>query len=98
MKITTRNYLLSAYFITALSFCLNSYSQVSDKTVIKGFVLDALTGYPIPYVSVFLKGTTVGTLTDTDGKYLIDSNIPADSISFSFMFKSVVHIFSLSGG
>lgn len=85
MKISTRNYLLSAYFIIALSFCLNSYSQESEKTVIKGFVLDALTGYPISYASVFLKGTTVGTLSDINGKYLIESILPADSISYSFI-------------
>jgi hypothetical protein len=85
MKITARSYFLSAYFLTTLLFCLNSYSQVSDKTVIKGFVFDALTGYPIPYASVFLKGTTVGTLTDINGKYLIETSLQVDSISFSFI-------------
>jgi hypothetical protein len=89
MKITIRNYLLSVYILAALSFCLNSFSQVSEKSVIKGLVLDALTGYPIPYASVFLKGTTVGTLTDSNGKYLIESGLSADTISFSFIgYKS----------
>jgi hypothetical protein len=85
MKITFRNFLLSAYILTALLVCFNSFSQVSEKTVIKGSVLDALTGIPIPYASVFLKGTTVGTLTDINGKYVIESNLPADTISFSFI-------------
>jgi hypothetical protein len=85
MNITIRTYIFSAYLFAALLFCLNSFSQVSEKTVIKGVVLDALTGYPIPYASVFLKGTTVGTLTDNYGKYRIESSLPATTISFSFI-------------
>ena len=85
MKITIRTYFFAAYIFGALSFCLNSFSQVSDNTVIKGLVIDALTGYPIPYASVFLKGTTVGTLTDNNGRYRIESNLTANTISFSFI-------------
>ncbi len=55
-------------------FCLNSYSQVSEKTIIKGTVTDELTGNPVPFASVFLKGTTVGTLTDNNGKYRIETS------------------------
>ena len=64
MKITVRNFLFSVFILANLSLCLNSFSQVSQKTIIKGTVTDALTGDPIPYASVFLKGTTIGTLTD----------------------------------
>lgn len=85
MNITIRNFLFSVYFFSALLFCLNSYSQVSEKTVIKGSVIDALTGIPIPFASVFLKGTTVGTLTDNNGKYTIETNLAAGTISFSFI-------------
>ena len=85
MKITIRNYFFAAYIFGALSFCLNSFSQVSEKTVIKGRVTDALTGYPIPFASVFLKGTTIGTLTDNNGIYRIESNLAADTISCSFI-------------
>jgi hypothetical protein len=89
MKLSVRNYLFSLYFLASLSFCLNSFSQVSDRTVIKGLVIDALTGTPIPYASVFLKGTTIGTLTDANGKYNIESVLRADTISFSFIgYKS----------
>ena len=79
----------SIYIWQLSSFCLNSFSQVSEKTVIKGSVTDALTGYPIPFASVFLKGTTVGTLTDNNGKYRIETSLTADTISFSFIgYKS----------
>ncbi len=85
MKITARKYLIPAYLIAFLTFCLNSFSQVSDKTVIKGLVTDALTGYPIPYVSVFMKGTSIGTLTDISGKYRLETATPTVAISFSFI-------------
>jgi hypothetical protein len=85
MKITIRYFIISVYILANFPFCLNSFSQVSDKTVIKGLVTDALTGYPMAYVSVFIKGTTVGTLTDNAGKYRIETSLPAGTISFSFI-------------
>ena len=85
MKITFRNHIFFLFTLAALSFSLNSFSQVSGKTVIKGLVVDALTGYPIPFASVFLKGTTVGTLTDDNGKYRIETSVAATTISFSFI-------------
>ncbi len=89
MKIPVRKFLSPAFFTVVLTFCLNSFAQVSEKTLIKGLVLDALTGYPIPYASVFLKGTSVGTLTDANGKYLLESGLRSDTISFSFIgYKS----------
>ena len=69
-------------------FCLisqNVYAQVEDKTIIKGTVTDANTGEPIPYVSVVLKGTTVGTITDTQGRYIIETYVAAAEIRFSFI-------------
>ena len=85
MKITIRNFIFSAYILAALSISLISSSQVSEKTVIKGLVSDALTGYPIPYTSVFFKGTTVGTLTDANGNFRIETNLPVTIVSFSFI-------------
>ncbi len=54
-------------------------------TIIKGVVTDELTGDPMPFVSVFLKGTTVGTLTDSTGKFRIETRLTAKSIVFSFL-------------
>ncbi len=80
-----KKYLYSIYLLLMLSFCLNSFSQVPEKTVIQGIVTDALTGEPVPFVSVVLKGTTVGTLTDNQGKYRVETNINAKEIAFSFI-------------
>jgi len=85
MKIKIKKFSITAYLLVLLLLSLNSFSQVSDKTIIKGIVTDALTGYPMPYVSVFMKGTTIGTLTDNSGKYRIETSNPATAISFSFI-------------
>jgi|WetSurMetagenome_2_1015567.scaffolds.fasta_scaffold01946_4 hypothetical protein len=79
-----------AFTITAAILLLmlpffGSYCQSQQKTVIKGTVSDANTGDPIPYVSVLLKGTTVGTLTDNNGKYSIETSVSAKEIQFSFL-------------
>lgn len=51
---------------------------------ITGTVTDA-TGNPLPGVNVVIKGTTIGTITDMNGKYSL-SNVPPDAILvFSFV-------------
>ncbi len=58
---------------------------------LKGKVTD-VSGMSIPGVNVFVKGTTLGTITDIDGNYLL--NIPATSkkIVFSFIGMNSVEV------
>lgn len=42
-------------------------------------------GAPIPGASILVKGTTVGTVTDLDGKFTIDVPTGFDTLLFSFM-------------
>jgi len=72
--------LWSAIFVSQYT-----YSQVPGKTIIKGTVKDANTGEPLPYVAVLIKGTAVGTLTDNQGKYSIETTVSASVIEFSFI-------------
>ncbi len=85
MKLFRKKYLILGFLLLAFFICLNTFSQIPAKKVITGLVLDAKTGDPIPFVSVFIKGTSVGTLTDKDGKYKIETNLPVKSIWFSFL-------------
>jgi len=85
IKFTKREYFLQIPILILLLISLNIYSQESDKTIIKGTVSDANTGEPVPYVSVLLKGTSVGTITDSQGKYIIRTNVEAAEIRFSFI-------------
>jgi len=68
-----------------LFISMNLYSQKQGNTVIKGSVKDAKTGEPIPFASVILKGTSVGTITDLKGMFTIDTTNPAELIEFSFI-------------
>jgi hypothetical protein len=70
--------------ILFLAFNINA-----QEIVIQGKVTDANSGDPIPFSNVTIKGTTVGTNTDFDGKYKIKLLKPADSIVASYIgYKS----------
>lgn len=51
---------------------------------IEGTVVDE-TNEPLPGVTVFVKGTTVATITDTEGKFVIKVAQSVKSLSFSFL-------------
>lgn len=53
----------------------NVPSNVSSESTIKveGTVVDDETGSPMPGVSVIIRGTTNGTLTDLDGKFVLEA-------------------------
>ncbi len=58
--------------------------QQEEKLTITGTVKDDV-GIPLPGVTVRVKGTTTGTITDLEGKYTMN-NIPEDAILlFSFI-------------
>jgi len=57
---------------------------VNVQTEIEGRVTDAQTGEPLPGVNVVAEGTTIGTSTDTDGRYIIE--VPDDTEVLVFTF------------
>ncbi|TKG97431.1 SusC/RagA family TonB-linked outer membrane protein [Puteibacter caeruleilacunae] len=55
-----------------------------QKIVVKGKVIDDK-GEPLPGVTVVVKGTTIGTVTDFDGNFTME-NVTADNVlNFSFV-------------
>lgn len=52
---------------------------------IKGTVTDSITGEPLPYVAVLLKGTTIGGTTDIDGKFTITTASKVRTIQVSYL-------------
>jgi len=53
---------------------------------ITGLVVSAEDGSPLPGVNVILKGTTIGTVTDTDGKFELEVPNPENAVLvFSFV-------------
>ena len=60
-------------------------AQVQQKSLtVKGFVCDEKK-HPMPGVTIRVVGTTVGTATDTDGRFLLELPLGQDSLEFSFV-------------
>ena len=55
-----------------------------SQTIVTGRVFDLVTGEAIPFAIVTLKGTSVGTSTDFDGNYRIETKIKADSVQVAY--------------
>ncbi len=71
-------------FLCLAGFILRSEAQSLE---INGVVTDAEDGQPIPGVTILVKGTSQGTITDLDGKYTINVPSPHDTLVFSFVGK-----------
>lgn len=71
--------------LSMLILCFIGLQSVfAQSREISGVVSSADDGTSIPGVSVIVKGTTIGTTTDFDGKYTI--NVPADGRILIFSF------------
>jgi TonB-linked SusC/RagA family outer membrane protein len=56
-----------------------------QQRIISGTVTDATTGEPLPGVNIVVKETTIGTITDSNGKYTIQLPSPNAVLIFSFV-------------
>ena len=74
-----------------LALVLVAFASKAQNTIISGIVTDSITGETLPYVSVILKGTTIGTTTDDDGKFTVRCTKASLSRRFS-----VVNSFCIS--
>ena len=70
-------------FLISLLFLFVQTTFAQTKTI-TGTVKNKADGIPIPGVSVLIKGTTKSTVTDMDGKYLINAS-PSDVLIFSYI-------------
>ena len=61
-SINKKYFALFLFFISCLPIC-------AQQRLLKGVVTDAQTRLPISYVSVYLKGTTHGAMTDENGAF-----------------------------
>jgi TonB-dependent SusC/RagA subfamily outer membrane receptor len=59
------------------------YTGVGD--IVEGYVYEEQTGEPLPGVTVIIKGTTYGTITDLDGYYSIKVPPGNNILNFSFI-------------
>src|SRR5882672_5302716 len=71
-------------FLPALLFILLSSLTFAQGQLVKGRVTSATEPNGLPGVNVVVKGTSVGTITDTNGEYSLEA--PAGAVlAFSFV-------------
>lgn len=63
-------------------FAINTYAQ---EFTISGVVTSKQDGLPLPTVSVVIKNTTKGTVTDFDGNYTINNVLKGETLVFSYL-------------
>ncbi|KAA9333030.1 carboxypeptidase-like regulatory domain-containing protein [Hymenobacter busanensis] len=67
-------------------------SAAAQRMAFSGRVTEAATGQPVPFASVYVKGTTLGTTADEEGRYQLPVPQPVDSLwasAVGFRPKSV---------
>ena len=71
-------YIKSFLLFLLLGCCISVSAQN-----IQGGVTDSLTNEPIPYLSVFYEGKGVGSITDNDGNYKVETRKGWNKLTFS---------------
>jgi hypothetical protein len=61
------------------------FAGSAQVTKIMGRVTDSATREPIPFVNVIIPGTTIGTLTDFQGRFSLEIKKPGDSLRVSLI-------------
>lgn len=68
---------LSFFFFLAFPF-------ISSGQIVKGKVLDAETNEPLPFCNIICKSTNIGTVTDENGRFIINTAI-GSKLNISFI-------------
>lgn len=71
-------------FLFVLMLLLAAFS-LPAQTRISGKVYDAETREGVPFATVVVKGTTIGTTTDVEGNYKLSFAVRADSLVFTYI-------------
>ena len=76
---------MKSYFrllLCLIALLLGSTSWALAQNIVTGTIVDEQG--PLMGVSVHVKGTTHGTITDMDGKYAVEANL-GDELEFSYV-------------
>ncbi|MCT4644331.1 MAG: carboxypeptidase-like regulatory domain-containing protein, partial [Carboxylicivirga sp.] len=71
--------------IASLILFVGLNAVFAQTTTITGKVTDSESGEAIPGVSVVVRGTTIGTVTNVDGNYSLSVPDDATNLLFSFV-------------
>ena len=82
------------FILSVLFACCGVSGQ---NTLIKGVVTDSLTGEALPYASLLLKGTSVGTITNETGKFSLSTSARSEILEVSYLGYDTKDIKIVSG-
>ena len=71
--------LFIVYCLLFIVYCFAQTIKISGK------VTDALTNESIPFANITFQGTNIGTTSDINGNYLIETSTPSDTLIASFI-------------
>ena len=79
------------WLLACLIVILLPLHSIGQNTFLKGVVTDSITKEPLPFVSLVFVNTSIGTLTDFEGKYILQITKPISSLKVSYVgYKSVI--------
>ena len=78
-------YLIRYFLLSILITAFATITSAQGVTKVRGNVYDGTTGEALAFVNVIFQGTSVGTTTDLDGHFEIDSRFVSDSLCASFL-------------
>jgi len=73
------------YWIIVLVCILSSVSTYGQITKVRGIIRDSETKEPVAFANVTFKNSTIGTITNTDGEYFLETRKLYDSLLVSFV-------------
>ncbi len=77
--------LKNQFFLSLFFSCFTIVAFSQKMTVVKGSVIDAETKEALIFVNVAFVGTNIGTDTDFDGNFELESKFASDSIQVSYV-------------
>ena len=80
-----KNHTMKKTLLLTCLLLLSALSIYAQTRTVTGRVVSADEPEGIPGVNILIKGTSVGTATDIDGRYSISVNSPDDILVFSFI-------------
>ncbi len=83
--LNSKYYSMKTGFLLVFILALSIFSGIAQTKVMTGMVSSSEDGLPMPGVSVSVKGTTIGTITDGNGTYSLTVPSSASSLIFSFV-------------
>ena len=87
--------ILSVFFFICCmdsAFAANDNQSVTQKRAVTGVVTEKETGSALIGVSVYVKGTSSGIVTDVDGKYLINVESNTAVVVFTYLGKKTTEV------